>query len=140
MSFRFEPDRQGRTALVVALCWAGLAAFVLGVGMAWWIALPLWLLTLPAAYEAWRPPPCWLEIDGTGVRATLGRTRIEVPRAQIVRARIDTKLDLSLRLRLYPEAGRPVTMPSPCLPNGDVLEHALRAEGVPVERHHFSLI
>ncbi|WP_128910584.1 hypothetical protein [Tropicibacter alexandrii] len=138
MSFRFEPDRRRRTALVVLLAWVVILGLSAGVGMAWWIALPLWVVTLPAAWEALHPPDCWLEIDAAGLRATLGGTRIEVPRDQIARARIDTRLDLSLRLRLYPDKGPPVRIPTPCLPDGATLEEALTAQGIKVERHHFS--
>ena len=139
MSLRFEPDRRRRTTVVVLLCWAAILGLSAGIGMAWWIALPLWIITLPAAWEMLHPPICWLEVDDAGVRAALGRTRIDVPRAQIDRARLDTKLDLSLKLRLYPEHGRPMVVPSPCLPSGPVLEKALTEAGIKVERHHFTV-
>ncbi|MEP5153955.1 MAG: hypothetical protein ABJQ89_13130, partial [Planktotalea sp.] len=54
--------------------------------------------------------------------------------------RLDTRLDLSLRMTLIPHQGGKVRLPYECIPKAAEIEAALTAQDIPYERHHFTLM
>lgn len=132
--------RSWRTALVLALVWAGLIGMITLLDAAPWIVLGLALFTLPALWDFVSDRRSGLRLDAQALTWWSGARRGHVPLAQIRAVRFDRRLDLSMRVSLVlQDAGR-IRLPQEALPEIERLEAALRASGVATERHPFSLL
>ena len=116
------------------------------IGLVWIIDLNLYiaaflaLFTLPALWEAVQNPISTFELTETHMRWSTPRLTDEMPVGLILRARFDTRLDLSVKVTLFLKDNRKLRLPHACTPPPEALEAELRAFGIPTERHHFSLI
>ncbi|MDA7428681.1 hypothetical protein PGB28_09440 [Primorskyibacter aestuariivivens] len=139
--YRFEASARGpRAVLGLALWWAGLLAAYLIFDATLWILLPLALASLPALYELGKGARATLEIDSDEFRWSSGRRQGRMLRSEVDRVRLDTKLDMSLRMSLVTPEGRKIRLPYECVPPRKALEEELDTRGITVERHHFSLM
>lgn len=132
--------RNGATLIVVSLLWVLLAAAWAKLDAAWWIITPIWLLSLPAVYDIWRNPISGLHLDHTQLSWFTGQIHGQVALEDINHVRLDTRLDLSLRITLVLCSGRHLRLPAPVAPPPEPLETAMRAAGITTRRHHFSLM
>ncbi|KUF11475.1 hypothetical protein [Pseudoponticoccus marisrubri] len=138
-----QHEATGRTwtpALVLAVLWSGLLALWLLLEAAPWIVGLLALVTLPAASDFATARRAWLRLDAERLSWGSGRTQGEVALAQLDHVRFETRLDLSVRVRLVLPGGRRITLPQDALPPPKELTAALEARGIRCERHHFSLL
>lgn len=139
--FRFENrGRSPRAALVLIAIYAALLLLVGLIDMAWWIAAGIALFTLPALWEFITDPRAELVLDDRGLRWRTHRTGDELPLALLDKVRLDTRLDLSVRVTLHLRDGRRIRLPHAATPPHQPFEDALRSRGIATERHHFSLM
>ncbi len=132
---------RSRKALIVLLAvWLAVVAAWIALDVATWIVAGFLLLTLPAAYEYATNKSAGLTLDDTHLRWHSGRHEGEIALAQIDHVRFDTRLDLSIRVRVILPSGRRIPVPQDCLPVHPALQMALEARGIRTERHHFSLL
>lgn len=132
--------RSLRTALVLALVWAGLIGMRLGLEAALWIVLGLALFTLPALWDLASDRRSGLRLDAEALAWWSGARRGHVPLTQIQAVRFDRRLDLSMRVSVVLQDARRIRLPQEALPEIERLEAALRSVGVATERHPFSLL
>ena len=139
--YRYEASARGPRAFVaLGMWWAGLIAAYLFLDAAIWILLPLALVTIPALYEMGKGVEASLEIDSDEIRWASGRRQAKMALSELDRVRLDTRLDMSLRMSLVLPSGKKIRLPYECVPPRKPLEAELEARGIPVERHHFSLM
>lgn len=119
------------SALLLALWLIQLAPLLAGAGA---------LLTLPLLWAFLTDARSTLQLTGTRLswKSPLGADSL--PLSMIRSARFDTRLDLSVKVTLQLTDGRRLRLPHGCVPPHRRFEEELAARGVPVERHHFSLI
>lgn len=132
--------RSPRTLIALGAWWAGLIGCYLFLDASMWILMPLALVTLPALYEIGKGAVATLEIDNSEFRWTSGSRGVRLPRAEVARVRLDTRLDFSLRMSLVLHNGKKVRLPYECVPPRKSLEAELTARQIEIERHHFSLM
>ena len=132
--------RRPRTVLVLLAVWAGLAALWWGLNAAWWIVAALALPTLPALWEVLTDRRAGLRLDDGMLRWHDGARTDHVALAALDHVRMDTRLDLSVRVTLVLRDGRRVRLPQACVPPHRALEATLAGAGVPTRRHHFGLL
>lgn len=135
-----QSSRTLRTALILLLVWLALATLWLAVDAALWIVALLAAATLPALYDFVKARRAELMLDRSGLRWRSEAMSGEVPMAQIARVRLETRLDLSIRVRVMTVAGKRVTLPQDCVPPVEHLQAALDSYGIPHARHHFALL
>lgn len=125
---------------MLAAVWGALIVGWLWLAVVWWILLALVLFTLPALWDMIVNRQSSLTLDDAGLawQSPMGQHRIAY--ADIDRMRFDTRLDFSVRVTVVRQDGRKLRLPYDCLPPHKMFEDALRAQGVTVERHHFSLL
>lgn len=140
-AFHFErAARSPRALVVVALIWAVLALAYLRLDAAPWILGIFALATLPAIWEMITGTRAGLDLDGQRIHWFSGRRALDIPLDQIRAARFDTRLDLSVRVTLLLTSGQRLRLPFEATPPHAAFEARLIAQGIPVERHHFSLL
>jgi hypothetical protein len=132
--------RSLRAALVLSMVWMVILTLWQTIGMAPWIVVFLLLFTLPAAWDFATGRPAWLRLDTDGIAWRSGRQSGEIVRNRIARVRFETRLDLSVRVRLVLDTGKRITLPQDSLPPWQTLQDAFEAIGIPTERHHFALL
>ncbi|MDJ0822073.1 MAG: hypothetical protein QNJ09_09750 [Paracoccaceae bacterium] len=132
--------RSRKALIVLAVVWLVVITGWVMLDVATWIVAGLLLLTLPAAYEYATNKSAALTLDDTHLRWHSGGHEGEVALAQIDHVRFDTRLDLSIRVRLVLPTGRRIPVPQDCLPRHPALQEALEARGIKTQRHHFSLM
>lgn len=132
--------RTWRAALVLVGVWLALLALWLGLNAAEWIVVGLLLFTVPAALDFANARVATLRLDDTTVTWRSGRQSGDIALARIAKVRFETRLDLSVRVRLELETGRRITLPQDSLPPWQSLWDAFEARGIRTERHHFSLL
>ena len=140
-TYRFR--RQGRnyaTLYAVAGIWAVLILAIVLVDAAAWLMALIALVTLPALWDLLMNPPAGLDLTANDLSWFSGRRQATLARGEIERMRFDTRLDFSVRATAILTTGRKVRLPYECTPPHEVFEAALNAQGIRVERHHFSLI
>lgn len=138
--YRYEAAARGPRAFVaLGLWWGALIAAALFLNAAWWVLLPLALASLPALYEMGKGAVARFELDNSEFRWSSGRRSARVARTDVLRVRLDTRLDFSLRMSLILQDGKRVRLPYECVPPAKSLEQALQTRDIPVERHHFTL-
>ena len=139
--YRYEASARGpRAVMGIAAWWAALLAAYLVFDATLWILLPLALASLPALYEMGKGARATLEIDSDEFRWSSGRRHGRMLRSEVDRVRLDTKLDMSLRMSLVTAEGRKIRLPYECVPPRQSLSDELEAREIKVERHHFSLM
>ncbi len=139
---RFEHHSTARrpaAALVLLAVWGGIVALWLAVGMAAWVAALLLATTLPAAWDFATGRRAALVLDDAQIRWRSGGQEGEIALARIDHVRLETRLDLSVRVRVVLDSGKRLTLPQDALPTPQVLESELAARGVRSQRHHFAL-
>ncbi len=132
--------RSPRTALTVALIWAGLLALYLWLEASGWIMLFLALFTLPAVADLMRNPDSGLTLSDTALSWHTGRRHAEVALSEIDHVRMDTRLDFSVKVTLVLETGAKVRLPFEATPPHMAFEHALNARDIRTKRFHFQLM
>lgn len=132
--------RSPRTLIALGLWWAVLAAAYFIVHASEWVVLILGMFSLPAVYEIGANSVSGLEIDGKRIAWHSGTRGGHLPRGQLKSVRLDTRLDLSLRMTLETHQGGKVRLPYECVPAAAEIEAALTAQDIPYARHHFTLM
>lgn len=143
MSLPLLHKSQGRSLaalLTLTSFYTLLLALIFWIDLSLYIAAFLALFTLPALWEAVQNPVSTFELTETHMRWSTPRLADEMPVGLILRARFDTRLDLSVKVTLFLKDNRKLRLPHACTPPHDALEAELRALGITTERHHFSLI
>ncbi len=138
----FSYTRSARRAdgvAVVAVVWLVIALLVVLVDMVWWIAAPLVLVTLPAAWDIWQGRRAGLTLTRDHLSWFSGRITGDVALRDIDTVRFDTRLDLSVRVTLILKNKTKIRLPHDALPPHRDLEAALRARETACVRHHFAL-
>lgn len=135
--------RYGRARAAVGILlviYVTLLTLIFTIDLNLFIAAFLALFTLPALWEAWSNPISTFELTSEQMQWATARLSDSMPPALILRARFDTRLDLSVRVTLFLKDNRKLRLPHACTPPHEALEEALRGLGIKTERHHFSLI
>ncbi|WP_136439479.1 hypothetical protein [Pacificoceanicola onchidii] len=143
MSYKFERAGRNLTAiLTLGVIWGGLVLGLLWLSASLWIVGGLFAVTLPMLWDVIRNRAAGLEMDETQIRWWSGRHTGDARLSAIDHVRFDTRLDLSVRVRLVLKgpAARRVQIPQDALPPHQDLQAELEARGVPVKRHYFSLM
>lgn len=139
-AYTFRRNARNPQALaVVGAVWIGVALLVWAIHMVWWIAIPLLATTGPALWDIWSNRRAGLRLDDTKINWFSGGLSGDVATAEIEAVRLDTRLDLSVRVTLVLRSGKKIRLPHDCLPPHKVLEAELRAREIACERHHFAL-
>jgi len=139
--FHFERRaRSAKTIVILALWWSALMLLYFGINANPWIILVLALISLPALYDIGANARADLTIDDREISWRTGRRGANLPRGQLQKVRLDTRLDLSLRMTLITHQGGKVRLPYECVPTASVIEAELKSQGIPYERHHFTLM
>ncbi|MBU2982816.1 hypothetical protein KO498_13445 [Lentibacter algarum] len=136
-------QRRGRSLaalLTLAAVFGGLLLLVAVIDLNLWIAGVLALFALPAAWEALTDPLSTFELTAHNMSWSTPTVNDELATNLILRARFDTRLDLSVKVTLFLKDGRKLRLPYACTPPHEALEAALKDLGIATERHHFSLI
>jgi hypothetical protein len=139
--FRFRRAGRNRATLwSVAAIWVALVAAVMLVEASPWLMGLVAALTLPALWELATNPAAGLDLTQTELGWFTGRRSGALARGEIARARLDTRLDFSVRATVVLTTGRKIRLPYECTPPHQAFEEALNGQGIRTERHHFSLI
>jgi len=139
----FHWTRSGRSrsaAIVVGAVWLALAAAYVLLDASIWVVWLIVLFTLPALADLVTGRVSEMHVTQSGLRWASGRRAAELGWDEIERIRLDTRLDFSVRTTLILPSGRKLRLPIDTTPPVDTFEAALRAHGVEVRRHHFSLV
>ncbi len=131
--------RSLRAFLILMLIWLAILTLWFVLHASAWIVLALLVVSLPAVVDFATGRRAWLRLDKTMLRWGSGRAKGEVALARVSKVRFETRLDLSIRVRLLLDDGRRIPLPQDCLPPHPQLQEALEARGLRTERHHFNL-
>lgn len=132
--------RSPRAIGFVVLWWLALALLYFVLEASPVILLVLSFASLPALYDLGKGTTSELSINEKEISWRSGRRAAKLERARLKSARLDTRLDLSLRLTLITHQGGKLRLPYECVPPANDIEAALNAHGIPYERHHFTLL
>lgn len=132
--------RNPRSIGIVALWLTGCGALYVMVNAHPVIAGALAAFSLPALYDIVKNSQSDLRIDGKQIAWRSGRRSGDMPRGQLEKVRLDTRLDFSRRMTLYTHQGGKLRLPYECVPPIADIEAALQAHDIAVERHYFALI
>lgn len=132
--------RSPRALTLVALWWIALLDLYITVNAAPIVVLLLACASLPALFDIGAGANSELRITDAEITWRSGRRGAKLPRGQLKSARLDTRLDFSLRLTLLTYQGGKIRLPYECVPPALELEAALLIQNIPFERHHFSLM
>ena len=132
--------RNHRTATIVIAIYFVLIAAVILVDAAWWLMAILAAFTLPALWDLFTNRAAGVELDETTLSWFTGKRRADMALQDIDHMRFDTRLDFSVRVSAVTPARKKIRLPYESLPPHQIFEQALSAQGVRVERQHFSLM
>ncbi len=132
--------RSPRALAFVALWWIVLLLLYALLNAAPFLILVLAAISLPALYDIGKGATSELQITEADILWRSGRRGAKLPRAQLKSVRLDTRLDLSLRMTLLTHLGDKIRLPYECVPPAAQIEAALSAQDIPFERHHFTLL
>ena len=124
----------------VALWWLVLLALYTLLDAAPLIILVLALFSVPALFDIGKGNTAELRMTHSDILWRSGRRSAKLPRGQLKSVRLDTRLDLTLRMTLLTYQGGKVRLPYECVPPAAAIEAALKAQDIPYERHHFTLL
>ena len=126
------------TAVVtVAGIWVLLIAMWSAMEARWYILAPFALLTLPAIFDAWRGRSSEFHMDDKDISWRSGKLEDSILIANIEKAGIRTRLDLSRRVRFYLRDGTRAIVPPDATPPGNAVQTALHARGIRVDQEFF---
>lgn len=131
--------RSLRTGLTLLTIWACFLALFVLLDAHVVIVACLFATTLPALWDFAQDRQATLSLDETGLHWRSGSIETHLPYDQIAAIRLDTRLDLSVRLTCLTTDAQRVRAPIEATPPGEALETALKARNIPVTRHHFAL-
>lgn len=131
--------RSLRAFLVLMLVWLAVLTLWFALAASAWVVGALMLVTVPALLDFATGRRAWLRLDDQMLRWGSGKTEGEVALTRIDRVRFETRLDLSVRVRIVVDGGPRILVPQDSLPPFPKLQQALEARGVKTERHHFVL-
>ena len=128
-------DARAPSTLIIAVSTAmlGLVLYVV-FDAAWWIALPISLIAVPAMVEAVKGRVATLNLNDTQISWHSASRQGDVALARIELAKFRTTFDLSQRLVLLLDNGQRARIPPECIPPGRALEDGLKARGVRTQR------
>lgn len=132
--------RNPRAVAWVVLWWIILLAIYFALNAAPIIVLVLACISLPALFDIGAGSTSEFQITQAQIKWRSGRRGGHLPRGQLKSVRLDTRLDLSLRMTLITYQGSKVRLPYECVPPTDTIIAALTAHDIPHERHHFTLM
>ncbi len=132
--------RRPATLMVLLLIWAALLAAHTLLDAAPVIIAPLALFTLPALYDVVADPTAEFHLDSETLSWRAGRQQAQIAISEIDHLRLDTRLDLSVRLSVVRPSGHKIRVPYPATPPHRAVESAAIAAGIPLRRHHFTLL
>jgi hypothetical protein len=132
--------RSRAALLTLAGVYGTLVTLVFLIDLSPFIAAFFALFTLPALWEAWSNPVSTFELTENQMRWSTPTINDAIPPTLILRARFDTRLDLSVKVTLFLKDNRKLRLPHACTPPHEALEDAFQKLGIKTERHHFSLI
>lgn len=136
-------SRSARSAAAigwVAAWWAALVILYFVIDAAPVIVLLLGAISLPALFDIGAGATSTLRIDAQKIEWRSGARGAHLPRGQLKSVRLDTRLDLSLRMTLITDQGGKIRLPYECVPKANAIEKALKSYDIPYERHHFTLL
>ncbi|MCX7559378.1 hypothetical protein OS190_07325 [Sulfitobacter sp. F26204] len=132
--------RNRRTAMVVAAIWFA----VLAAGLFWEMSalMMAFLLafTLPALWDLMRDPASGLTLTNNTLHWYSGKRQVSVALEEVAMIRLDTRLDLSVKVTLILNTGTKLRLPFESTPPHQPFEEALIQRGLKTERHHFQLM
>ncbi|MGP6085723.1 hypothetical protein [Antarctobacter jejuensis] len=131
--------RSLRAFLVLMLIWLAILTLWFALHASVWVVLVLLAVSLPALVDFATGRRAWLHLDDRMLRWGSGRAEGEVALTRLSKVRFETRLDLSIRVRLVLDDGRRITLPQDALPPHPTLQEALEARGITTERAHFVL-
>ena len=133
---------QGRTLRTFGAL--ALAAALLGglysIGTMTWILVFLSLFAIPALVDLLLNPVSTFEMTDDTMRWICPTQSGELTLDRIRQVRLDTRLDVSVRVTVMLVDGSKLRLPQDVLPAHKTLEEAFQARGIKVERHHFRVI
>lgn len=132
--------RSLRALLILSLVWLAALSLRLWLDAHPLIVLTVLATTMPAVWDFIRDRRAWLVLDDRGLSWESGPVQGDVALAQLDHVRMETRLDMTVRVRLVLHDRTRVTLPQDCLPRPSLLEEALISRGLRVEKHHFGLM
>ncbi len=142
MATDFEFTRQGRsprTLAILIVVYSVLIAATILIDAAWWLMATLALLTLPALWDLWGDPSAGVRLSADRLDWHTGRQNASLDLSEIDFMRFDTRWDFSVRITVVLHDASRARLPYEALPPHTDFEKALVAQGVKVEKHHFSV-
>jgi len=141
MGHRFiRSARRPRALVAITLGWLAAALLYFAMDAAALYPALFILATLPALYEAAANRTASLTLTDAALTWQTGRRTGHVARTEIAKIRLDTRLDLSVRMSVVTHAGQRIRLPAECTPPTDEVLAMLETAGLDVERHHFALM
>ncbi len=131
--------RNRRTFVALAIA-ALILGFLYSIGTMTWIIILLGLFAVPAFFDVMLNPVSTLDLTDETLRWKSATQTAEMRLNQIRQARLDTRLDVSIRVTLTMVDGSKIRIPNDVLPHHKIFEAALQELNIPVERHHFRVI
>ena len=139
--FTYSAIGRNWTTLIVTLSvWVVLAFLLLRVEMAPWLAMIVFLITLPAVYDLISARASGIKVNGDQIAWYAGKRDNSVAAHLIAHIKLDTRLDLSGRCTLVLSSGQKVKVPFEACPNHRALETQLHAHGYTTRRQHFGFV
>lgn len=139
--YHFKRSARSAQALIfVALWWLVLALLYILVNAAPLIVITLGVASLPALIDIAKGGAAHFQITESDIKWQSGRRTGQLTRASLKSVRLETRLDLSLRMTLVTHLGDKTRLPYECVPPASQIEAALGAQKIPFERHHFTLM
>lgn len=139
--YTYETTGRNRSTLItLVVIWVAILLAIAIFDAALWLMAVLMLFTGPALYDLISGRRSGIRIDRGGLTWFSGRRTGEIALDRIEHIRLDTRLDLSVRASAVLTSGRKVRLPLETTPPPDQFEAALKACGIGVKRHHFSLL
>lgn len=139
--FTYRATGRNWTTLIVTLSvWVVLAFLLLKVEMASWLAMIVFIFTLPAVYDLISARASGITVNGDQIAWYAGKRDNSLAANLIDHIKLDTRLDLSVRCTLVLSSGQKVKVPFEACPNHRALETQLHAHGYTTRRQHFGFV
>ena len=139
--FTYRAIGRNWTTLIVTLSvWVVLAFLLLRVEMAPWLAMIVFLFTLPAVYDLISARASGIIVNRNQIAWYAGKRDNSAAASLIDHIKLDTRLDLSVRCTLVLSSGQKIKVPFEACPNHRALETQLHAHGYTTRRQHFGFV
>lgn len=140
-NFTFQRAARSPAAIGVLLgVWGVLLGLWAGLDTAWWIIALLAAFTLPLLLDLIRNPTSGLMLSDTHLNWYWGKRSVQLALEKVDYIRLDTRLDLSVRVTAYLKSGDRIQIPYQATPPHQAFEAALNVRGITTQRHHFTLV